>query len=126
MTQKRCLLLCGDSIYMQSIGTSLQGLADVEISYLGGDMESLKGAIQQAPPHAILLDHPQTSSPAGIPLDACISLVAENRIPLILINKNQQTFTLLSGSSHPAGTLEDLMSVIDNFLEVPNDGQKIL
>jgi len=130
MTPKRSLLLCGDSIFMQSIANNMQSLADVELNYLQPDLQLLRDSIQNAPPDMILMDHPLAGAPASdhtlvspavaIPLEECISLVTENRIPLILINKRQQTITLLNGSNHPGNTLDDLMRVIDGQPKIPS------
>jgi len=130
MTPKRSLLLCGDSIFMQSIANNMQSLADVELNYLQPDLQLLRDSIQNAPPDMILMDNPLAGAPASdhtlvspavaIPLEECISLVTENRIPLILINKRQQTITLLNGSNHPGNTLDDLMRVIDGQPKIPS------
>ncbi len=123
---------------MQSIATYMQGLADVEINCLQPDLQLIRDSIQNAPPDAILMDHPLAGLPAGdhslacpavaIPLEDCISLVAENRIPLILINKHQQTITLINGSNHPGNTLDDLMRVVDSHpnLSVVNQSDVLL
>ena len=126
MANERILLLCGDSIYMKSLEQGLRLLPGVQTIWADtvhpleddpggkGSITTRLSQLTQQKLSAIMLDHTIDN------LALFLAYMEQNpNVPIILVDKTEHTFTILSGQHYPGNTLEDLIRVLEKSQAMP-------
>jgi len=92
---------------MLSLEANLRQLAGVETFWLDNDSNNLTGSIAAFNPDVVLIDVTSDCFPEVVEI-----LETHPGAQVITLDKTQHTFTVFSGHSYPAKTLDDLVQAI--------------
>ena len=101
------ILLYGKSVLIAGLASSLGELADLEI-IRGENLDFT----ELTPPDLILADLCDAETVRALP-----SLCALNGAPLVGINPATSTMTVLSGKSHSAQSVQELMEFLSDVMQ---------
>lgn len=103
----KCILLYGKSVLIAGLASSLEKIPDIEI-IRGENLDFC----EQTTPDLILADLCDAETVRALP-----SLCAFEGAPLVGINPATSTMTVLSGKSHSAQSVQELMSFLSDVMQ---------